>query len=515
MTLRVAGISIKDVLGIKFFSVEPGKVTRITGRNGSMKTSIQQAMQAALGGGSLGKLAHVEAGRNAEPEVVLVLKGDREHRIEKKGDKTARVTARVGDTQAFEDVGRPQAWLSSIYDARGCNIVQLLKAPDKDVATLILEALPLDIDRRELTTILGDFAKYVRALPKGLHALEELGYVREDIFTARTGVNRDKDGAKKTAEDLRRSLPQVMPEMHDDTIRDTRAERDALATEITQAEAQATADETAALAAAQHERDAETDRLSGEFKAFAAKTRADLSAEVKEVEAEAERRIAAIRAEVAAKTKDLSAAAEEAIEAKRTEGDAALDVAENVLLVAQDEARQARARADLALRAKRDQLRTLEGRLATLESERDQAQRAAGLAEHLKSVEKKEAELKAEADRMTACLEGLDQYRLRLAKTLPVPGLEISGQEVRVNGIPWTQLNKGQRVEILVKVSVLRAAGRPLPLIFVDDAETLDTEHLELLERELAASGVQAVISRVGDTDLEVLADGEPARVGA
>lgn len=514
--LTVTEVSVKGFLGIRSGAIEPGRVTLIQGRNGSMKTSFLQAIQMGLGGGNLARLAHVGAeGEEADPEVVIVLKGDREYRVEKKGDKTARVLARVGNTQAFEDLEKPQAWLSSLFDARGCNIVQLLKAPDKDLATLILEALPLELDRPAFVGILGDFEKYVRAIPVGLHALEELGMARADIFAARTGVNRDKDGATKTARELRQSLPSVMPETHEAGIRTLRTNRDAVAKDVAQAEERAASDETAALAEAEHAAEVEGQKIATEFKTFAAKRRTELATEIGRIDRELMEKIAELRAAATSKTVDLQAAADTEIEAKRTEGEATMATADQALLVAQDAARMARATADAGLRKKREQLRELDARLTTMEAERDQAQRAAGLADHLKSVQKKGEELKAESDRMTATLEALDVFRLRLAKSLPVPGLEISGQEVKVNGVPWAQLNKGQRVSILVKVAVLRAQGMPLPLIFVDDAETLDSEHLTLLEQELEASDVQALISRVGDMDLQVVADGAAAPVQA
>lgn len=516
--LTVAEVSVKGVLGITSAAIEPGRVTRIQGRNGSMKTSLLQAIQMGLGGGNLARLAHVGGPglSDSEPEVVIVLKGDREYRVEKKGDKTARVLARVGNTQAFEDLGKPQAWLSSLFDARGCNIVQLLKAADKELATLILEALPLELDRAELAGILGELAKYVRAVPKGLHALEELGMAREDVFNARTGVNRDKDGATKTARELKQSLPAVMPETHEAQIKKVREDRDRLATDITQDEERAAAGENMALGAAQRVADADSQRIASEFKTFAAKRRTELATEVARIDRELLEQIAELRKKAAAKTIDLQAAADTEIEAKRTQGEAVLATSDETLVAAQEAARTARATAEAGLRTKREKLRIIEGALSQMEAERDQAQRSAGLADHLKSVEKKEQELKAESDRMTATLDALDSFRLQLAKTLPVPGLEIAGQEVKVNGVPWAQLNKGQRVSILVKVAVLRAQGMPLPLIFVDDAETLDSEHLTLLEQELEASGVQALIGRVGDTDLQAIADGAaPAPVQA
>jgi energy-coupling factor transporter ATP-binding protein EcfA2 len=74
--LKVAGINVHDVLGIREFKLEPGRVTIISGRNGSAKTSLLSSVQAALGRGSLAKLARVDPdGKETAPSVVLVLDG--------------------------------------------------------------------------------------------------------------------------------------------------------------------------------------------------------------------------------------------------------------------------------------------------------------------------------------------------------------------------------------------------------------------------------------------------------
>src|SRR5262249_14735807 len=158
------------------------------GKNGSTKSSLITAIQSALGGGNLAKLARVDpGGEPTEPEIVLVLEGDgaETYRVEK-DTEGVRVRSRVGDTAAFEDVRKPQAWLSGLFDPHGSNPVTFLTAPDKERALLLLEALPLKIDRTELGQILaGIDSAALPHVPQGLHALEELALVRDAIFRTR------------------------------------------------------------------------------------------------------------------------------------------------------------------------------------------------------------------------------------------------------------------------------------------------------------------------------------------
>src|SRR5688572_27167578 len=72
--LRVVAVTVKDVLGAREFAMQPGKVTTLRGKNGSGKSTALAAVQAALGGGNLAKMARVGApGEKVEPEVVLVI----------------------------------------------------------------------------------------------------------------------------------------------------------------------------------------------------------------------------------------------------------------------------------------------------------------------------------------------------------------------------------------------------------------------------------------------------------
>src|SRR5258706_10992036 len=100
LTGRLTAVAIEawDILGFQHVAIEPGQVTLIQGRNGSMKTSVLNAVHATLSGTSLARIARVDRdGKEVDPRAVLVLKSDEdEYRVEKRGDKTARVLKRVG-----------------------------------------------------------------------------------------------------------------------------------------------------------------------------------------------------------------------------------------------------------------------------------------------------------------------------------------------------------------------------------------------------------------------------------
>lgn len=496
--LRVVSVAIKDVLGAKEFKLAPGRITQLRGRNESGKTTALHAVQAALAGGSLAKIARVgKPGEEIEPEVVLVLDGPgaERYRVERTRDKV-RVRARVGDTAAFEDVGQPQAWLSSLFDPRASNPVAFLMAKDADRALLLLEALPLKHDRAALLEAMGIRADELPPIMTGLHPLEEIGMIRDGVFSKRTGVNRDEKAAAQAADQLKRNIPAVLPENPAEEIAALDKAVATLAGELAAGEERAAAAEREAVEKAESAARSENDKIEAEFKVFARDERAAHAKRAAEWRAEVEKRIA-----------DDLATVQDAITERQAEDERRMRGHDAKAAAARRLAATTRVEADQALTAIRNTVEAKRQQLAVLREQARIAEKSRALADQAQEFENQQKRLKAESDRLTAALDALDAYRRRLAENLPIPGLEIEGKAIRVNGVPYEQLNTAQKVDIAVQVAVLRAKGQRLPVVFVDGAEALDREHFDLLVARLRAAGVQAFVARVEDTDLRVVTD--------
>lgn len=512
--LRVVSIHVRNVLGAKELALKPGgKFTLLAGPNASGKSTALAAVQAALGGGNLAKLSRVPTVEEAvaaqgkegafDPEVVLELvgHGNEAYRVHRRGDKV-RVLKRVGDTAAFEDLGKPQTWLRSLFDPTGSNPVTFLNAKDSDRARLLLEALPLPaVDRAALLQATGLRPEELAPVPDGparLHALEELALHRDAIFRTRTGVNVSRDGKVKAAEEVRRGAPAVVPTDPGE------AEEAAAAAEVTRlaedlarrdSETNAAYERADYEARSQHAK--ETERVKTTFKRDAQKLRTDHDAWAAEERRKVEEAISKAHEVLEERVLDLRVANEQELTNADTVRDRALAAAE-----AKRETERAAMVED---RQRREQAAE---RLTNIRAQRQIAAAAQALHDQAKRFDADAERLKVESDRLTLAITSLDAFARRLAEKLPIEGLEITGKEIRVHGIPYEQLNTAQRVDIAVRVACLRSKDKPLPVVFVDGAEALDTKHFNLLVERLQAEGVQAFLGRVEDDEtLRVVTD--------
>jgi energy-coupling factor transporter ATP-binding protein EcfA2 len=495
--LKVVGIQVHDVLGLQEYSLAPGRVTVLAGANGSGKSSVLSAVQAALGGGSLARLARVskDGAKAEDPRVVLVIEGPgaEAYRVERDGEKV-RVRKRVGDTQAFEDVRTPQAWLSSIFDPAGSNPVAFLLAKDERRAQLLLEALPLKMDRAALAAALeGVPSDALRPVPAGLHPLEEIEQLYDSVFTARTGVNRDLEGKKKSADQLRRSLPAELPADPAAAVTAALEAVTKIAGAVAQAEAAARSAEAQAIHGANAVHKAACDAIAAENREAVQTRRATHDKWAAERRAAVEREIEAGRLDMERELDLVRAANEERLEA-----------ADEALKADTETARAARAAADADVEVLRRELVGAQQRATSLRAQAEEAQRTRALDEQAREFEAQAEQLGRTSDELTAALERLKALRRQLAEHLPIEGLSIAEKVVKVRGVPFEQLNTAQKVEIAVKVACLRAQEQRLPIVWVDEAERLDTAHFDALVAELKRQKVQAFVGRVADHELSV-----------
>lgn len=400
--MRVKQIRIHNILGIDDLDIRPGAVTKITGKNGTGKTSILEALKSLIDGGHDASLIRKGADSG---EVVIVLDDGSEFR-RSVTDKGAYLSGKDADGKPIK---KAKQVIESLLDALSANPVAFLTAPAAKRAAWLLEAMPINVTDEALSTAAGR-----RVTGDGLNGLEAIERTRRMLYEERTAVNRAEKEKRATAEQLRASLPAVTPADLPATAADAHDRLRAIDAE---------------LATAKHE----------------AREAAD--EEIKRVTDESAKDIAAIQAEI--HKLSLQAAARE------RERDAEIARIQSV----------ARGLLEQTLAEKQAERTVAAAEVARLEQLADEHARAENTRGIIDQMTAEADQRKRESEELSAGLERIQALRNKLLENLPIKGLEIRDGEIFVDGIAFDRLNTAKRVQIALKVAKLRAGECPLVLV--------------------------------------------------
>lgn len=484
-TMRVQRVQIRDVMGVEEFDLAPGKVTIIEGPNGRGKTSILEAIQRTLGGGtSLANLQRIPQGdEEVQAEVVLLLEDESGKPYKVKRDARGVVVQEgrkgAGGALSFKEVESPVSWLRRHYDGQGASPTALLTASPKERLTMILESLHLDFDYDRFLAEAGiDASVTLPPVSVKAHPLEIVSLIRDAVFTARTAVNRDAKAKTAAAVQTREKVPEdeAWRTGEEDEEAAGGAEVARLSAEVAEAKTQA----------------------EGERRRMLEATDAAQSAACREAESSRKEAVAALQKQLDADIAKLRATFDAAVNG--------LDEAEGVLVhEASQKALANRAEAESLFSQRMAEVATHEAALnaakeamAAAAARRKTETAFLALLKQAEEFEGEAEKLVADAEKLTATLDRIDAYRTRMAQDIPIQGLEIK-DDAYVDGVPWPMLNLATRVGIGFDIMTFRIGD--IPCVFIDDAEHLDDSNFEVIRKAALDRGVQLIVGRVASGD--------------
>jgi energy-coupling factor transporter ATP-binding protein EcfA2 len=446
--LRVSAIRISNVLGIRSAEIRPGSVTLVQGANGCGKTSTLEAVRAVLRGGHDATLLRQGSDYG---EIVMVLDDGQEITKEITPDRTnVKLT-----TPEFGEIKRARSVIDELCDAFALNPVEFLMAKKAARLELLLAAIPLKLNSRDLAAI----APLLTIRPDyNSHALPVLALIEKDLYDQRTGVNRVAREKSTTAAELKKALPDESLSMGSE-LRDAKAEQSAFLAEVN---------------ARSIEFNKSADRFKQEARDFCANA---VDVAKHKLEAEIER----LRREY----QELHDTEHAACSKILADIDSRRDLA-HLALTEESAARGAE----------------LSKKVADAEANRDAYVRALAARQHIEALLSSAEEFEDKSKQYTDALDELKSLREALLTDLPIKGLSISNGDILVDDIPFDRLNEARRVRLAVDVAMLRAGD--LPLLIVDGCERLDSASLEALEQHAQQSGIQLILARVTDGPLEI-----------
>lgn len=393
--MRIAQIKISNILGIAELEFTPAGFNEISGPNGTGKTSVLEAIKAALSTGHDATLLRNGAEKG---EAVLILDDGTELTKTVTADKSTN-KARVGGKLA----SRPAETIKALTDLYSANPIEFLRARKQDRVKVLLETMPLEADIAKLQEITGI---PVTAAP-GTHALAVIETLHKEVYDDRTGTNR----AVKEKDNAINQLKLAMPEAPGGV----EGSEDEIIAKVKEAD---------------ESRVTELDRITAKLTGI----KKENQAKIDEIRAEAQRQIDAIKAKAIADVEAIQT------EERHIEG-----------LAGQQRER--------TIQKHTDTVAPLNTALESIKSNRSAHAKREQAMQTIKQMQHDLTGLQADVARQTKALSDLEQYKADLLAALPIPGVEVKDGEIYRDGVHFDRLNTAQQVWVAVEIAKLRAGN--------------------------------------------------------
>ncbi|HZK84882.1 MAG TPA: hypothetical protein VFC58_09430 [Desulfosporosinus sp.] len=196
--MRVSRIQINSFIGLSEFKADLGKINILTGRVGSGKTSIVEAIQK----GFTNKSERIEVIRHGEEEATIFIQTDTGLEIDRKirTNKTDYLKVR----KPSEAVPSSEKYLKQFINGDIFRPLEFVGRSATEQAKIILNML-------EIPWTLGDISNWFGEIPDGInyeaHVLQVLGQIVAYYFAQRESINREIVVLKAQVAGYRNELP--------------------------------------------------------------------------------------------------------------------------------------------------------------------------------------------------------------------------------------------------------------------------------------------------------------------
>lgn len=201
--MKITKISILNFLGISSFKTSKlGKMNRVTGGNGTGKSSVLKAITEAFKSSGV-KPNIIKLGTD-RAEILIEL--DDRVLIERRITPTANHPKVVVDGQPLS---APQKYLNDLIGQFTFNPVEFFLAKPKERRQILLSSIPLSFDRAALVEMLGDLPVPVdlERFDYSGHGLEVLERIQKDIYERRHEQNLEVTRLMKSLEQDKLDIP--------------------------------------------------------------------------------------------------------------------------------------------------------------------------------------------------------------------------------------------------------------------------------------------------------------------
>ena len=463
--MKISRLEIKNFIGIKDLTMEPGKINLIKGKNAQGKTSVLEAIEKAFTNND----RRPKVIRDGAESALILIETDDGLTIRRSvTDKGTNLT--VKNKEGFA-APAPQKLLAGISGQFSFNPVDFLNKDDKEQAQIILSVAPIKVTPEDVEAWTGrkvsmlDYTQHGLQVVKDLHAMF---YDQRRLCNAQVKASKAEVDAIEIPEGFN-------PEEY----------RDVNLRELYD-ELKAAQDTNAAIAAARNKLEKITERETL-VKTEAKAEESEIKTRMKYIRELLQNKIAALQEQL----KDSAAS-----EARQlADNEAALRG--RLVLLEQE-------KADCEAILKESQPVETEA-LETKVQEYQDKQRLVALFDHKLEASKRYSSAGAEALALDHTVKMLAEKPAELVKqaALPIKNLGIDEKgNITIAGRPVRALSTSEQIRLALDIA--RATAGELKLICIDGFESIVGEAREELLKQINDDSYQYFITEAAAGDVEI-----------
>lgn len=201
MSLYITRLEVENIRGIDTATMEPGKITILSGDNGTGKSSWIDAIRAVFDGGYDPKLV-----RNGEKKATVIMTlsdGTVCTRVVNQEKKTSTLTVKSADGEVIKS---PQAFVEEIADSFAYDPLDFMFADKKTRQKIIQGFLNVSVTVPELRDAIGE-EWFMEHFDPRKNAFENIDAIHKAGYERRRQINVQHAEAEKTVNTLRRDMP--------------------------------------------------------------------------------------------------------------------------------------------------------------------------------------------------------------------------------------------------------------------------------------------------------------------
>lgn len=474
--MKITRIKITNLFGIKEYEAD-GKDRELTGKNGTGKTSVIDAIRYALTSKSDRKYVV----RDGETEGEIIIETDTGLMVNRKARTLQSDYKSV--KQNGMTVNSPEAFLKDIITPLQLSPIEFMSLDEKSQNAIILSMINYPWTMETIKEWFGEIPAEVNYDQNILAVLNDIQAENGVYYQTRQDINRDIRAKRSIITEIGSSLPQDYDGNRWENVNLS-------------------------------EKYMEIERIRKENDTIekAKRLREGHDGKIRSFEADREIKLAALDREIVAKGNnidtELASLKERIVSLEKEKASLSATKADKEAVInSEHEKRVAQYESDIAAYSGYADMETRP--VDTLLAEANAAEKMKSHINEWRRMLNLEEEVKELSQKSARLTEKIEKARtlpgeILETATIPINGLSVKEGIPLINGLPISNLSEGEKLDLCIDVAIQNPAG--LQIILIDGTEKLSDENRTRLYEKCKKKGLQFIATRTtSDNELTVI----------